>query len=96
MKQAQINLSQDNVIQAAEAGRQLLETPGAVNVPGPMSISGVTQILHALLTAIANKQVVVLQPQPSGEGKKEEEAKGGKDDEGAKAEKGKAEKGNGK
>ncbi len=63
-QQNQINLSQENIQQAAAAGLQLLQTPGAVNVPGPMSITGVMQILHGLLTAIVNKQVIVLNPQP--------------------------------
>jgi hypothetical protein len=80
MEQQQINLSQDNIVQAAAAGIQLLNTPGAVNVPSPMAISGISQVLHSLLLAIVNKQVMVLQmpaqekleetPPPEGDEKK--------------------------
>jgi len=66
--QQQINLSQENIQQAAAAGLQLLQTPGAVNVPGPMAVSGIISVLNGLLSAIVNQQVIVLNPQqPVGE-----------------------------
>lgn len=68
-QQQMVNLSQDNIQQAAAAGLTLLQTPGAVNVPGPMAVSGIVAVLNSLLTAIVNKQVVVLNPQPVGDKK---------------------------
>jgi hypothetical protein len=61
MNQGQkINLDQPQILQAAKAGLQLLNTPGAVNVPGPMAVTGEVQILNALLTAIVQQQVVLV------------------------------------
>lgn len=60
MEQKLINLSHEQTQQAAAAGVQLLQTPGAVSIPSPMAISGVVSTLNALLTAIASGQVVVV------------------------------------
>jgi hypothetical protein len=59
------DLSQQQIIQAANAGLQLLNTPGAVNVPGPMAVSGVTGALYNLLSAIATQEVVVINTPPT-------------------------------
>jgi len=63
MEQNKIDLSPQQVMNAAKAGIQLLNTPGSVNVPGPMAISGDVGVLNALLTAILNGQVLVVNPQ---------------------------------
>ena len=55
-----IDLSQQQIQKAAQAGVQLLNAPGAVSVPGPMSITGITQVLHAVLLGIAEGTLVVL------------------------------------
>jgi hypothetical protein len=55
-----VDLSQQQIQQAAQAGVTLLNTAGAVNVPGPMSISGITQVLHAVLLGIAEKRFAVI------------------------------------
>lgn len=60
MEQNLINLTHEQTQQAAAAGVQLLQTPGSVNIPSPMAISGVIGTLNALLTAIASGQVVVV------------------------------------
>lgn len=79
-----VNISQDQMKQAAAAGVQLLNTPGAVNVPGPMSISGITGTLNAMLTAIMNGEVMIVNiPQtpegdktpPDGDGEKKPDLK---------------------
>ncbi len=62
MKQNQIDLSPQQVMSAAAAGIQLLNTPGAVSVPGPMAVTDVVKVLNSLLTAIVNGQVVVVNP----------------------------------
>ena len=74
----QINLEQPQILRAANAGLQLLNTPGAVNVPSPMAITGDIQILNALLQAIVSQQVVLTNPPkapavptpPDGDGEK--------------------------
>ena len=58
----QVQIGPDQVIKAATAGLSLLNTPGAVNVPGPMAISGDIQLLNAVLTAIVQGQVVLGNP----------------------------------
>ena len=60
MEQPRIDLNPQQVQQAANAGVQLLNTPGAVNVPSPMACSGVMQTLLQLLMAIANREVMVV------------------------------------
>jgi len=55
-----VNLEPQQILRAAQAGMQLLQTPGAVNVPGPLAISGDVQILNALLGAIARGEVQVV------------------------------------
>jgi hypothetical protein len=47
MESQMIDLTPQQVRNAAQAGVTLLNTPGAVNVPSTMSITGVTQVLHA-------------------------------------------------
>ncbi len=64
-----INLEPQQVQQAAAAGLQLLNTPGAVSVPGPMALTNSVQILNAVLTAIANGQVVLVNAPPAEDGK---------------------------
>lgn len=59
MKQT-VDLSQQQIQQAAQAGVTLLNTPGAVNVPSTMSITGVTQVLHAFLLGIAEGRLAVI------------------------------------
>lgn len=81
MEQNTVNLSQEQMQQAATAGAQLLQTPGAVSIPSTMAITGIIGMLNALLTAIANGQVIVVNvPQkqipegeipPNGDGAKE-------------------------
>jgi len=69
--QDKIEIGPDQVIRAATAGLALLSTPGAVNVPGPMAISGDIQLLNAVLNAIVQRQVVLGHPEkgsPEGSG----------------------------
>ena len=68
-----IDISQEQMKQAASAGVQLLNMPGAVNVPSPMAISGVMGVLNSMLTAIANGEVILLnvpKKQTEGDGEK--------------------------
>jgi hypothetical protein len=60
MAQPKVDLNPSQVQQAAAAGVQLLNTPGAVNVSGPMAVSGIVGVLNSLLTAIANQEVMVV------------------------------------
>ncbi len=55
-----IDLTPQQVRNAAQAGVTLLNTPGAVNVPSTMSITGVTQVLHAVLLGIAEGRLMVI------------------------------------
>ena len=64
MEQPRVDLNPQQVQQAAIAGAQLLNTPGAVNVPSPMACSGVMKTLLQLLTAIANQEVMVVNLPP--------------------------------
>jgi len=64
MEQQKIDLNPQQVQQAATAGVQLLQTPGAVSVPSPMACSGVMKTLLQLLMAIANQEVMVLNVPP--------------------------------
>jgi hypothetical protein len=77
MDQRKIDITQEQMKQAAIAGVQLLNTQGAVTVPSPMAISGVMGVLNSMLTAIANGEVILLnvpvkqpegEPPPEGEG----------------------------
>lgn len=63
MEQNKIDLSPQQVMGAARAGLLLLNTPGSVNVPGPMAVSGEVGVLNALLNAIVSGQVLVVNPQ---------------------------------
>ncbi len=81
MEQQTIDITQDQMKQAASAGVQLLQTPGAVNVPSTMAITGVIGVLNSMLTAIANGQVLLLNApvkQPEGDGKTPPEGNGEK------------------
>jgi hypothetical protein len=60
MEQPRVDLNPQQVQMAANAGLSLLNTPGAVNVPGPMAVSGVIKTLAQLLTAIVNQEVMVV------------------------------------
>lgn len=60
MEQPRIDLNPQQVQQAAQAGVQLLQTPGAVSVPSPMACSGVMKTLLQLLLAISNQEVMVV------------------------------------
>jgi len=60
MNEPRIDLNPQQVQQAASAGVQLLQTPGAVSVPSPMACSGVMKTLLQLLMAIANQEVMVV------------------------------------
>jgi hypothetical protein len=60
MEQPRIDLNQDQIKMAANAGVTLLNTPGAVKVDGPMATSGVIRVLLQLLMAIANQEVLVV------------------------------------
>ena len=60
MEQQQIDLNPQQIQMAANAGITLLNTPGAVNVPSPMAVSGVVRVLMQLLMAIANQEVMVV------------------------------------
>ncbi len=60
MEQLQVDLTPQEIQQAANAGVTLLGTPGAVNVPSPMACSGVMKTLLQLLMAIANQQVMIV------------------------------------
>lgn len=60
MEQQRIDLNPQQVQMAAQAGVQLLNTPGAVNVPSPMAVSGAVRVLMQLLMAIANQEVMVV------------------------------------
>lgn len=66
--QQKINLELPQILQAARAGLQLLNTPGAVSVPSQMAITGDVQILNALLQAIVQQQVIVVNPPQAPEG----------------------------
>ena len=63
----QVQIGPEQVIKAATAGLTLLNTPGAVNVPGPMAISGDIQLLNAVLNAIVQGQVVLGNPMQEGD-----------------------------
>ena len=60
MEQPRIDLNQEQIKMAAQAGVTLLNTPGAVNVPSPMAVSGAVRTLMQLLMAIANNEVLVV------------------------------------
>ncbi len=60
MEQPQVDLNPQQIQAAGQAGVTLLTTPGAVNVPGPMAVSGVAQVLLQLLMAIAKQEVMVI------------------------------------
>ncbi len=62
--QQKMNLELPQILQAARAGLTLLNTPGAVSVPSQMAITGDVQILNALLTAIVQQQVMVVNAPP--------------------------------
>jgi hypothetical protein len=64
MEQRKVDITQEQMKQAATAGVQLLNTPGAVNVPSPMAISGVMGVLNSMLTAIANGEVILMNVAP--------------------------------
>ena len=64
MEQERIDLNPQQIQVAANAGVTLLNTPGAVNVPGPMAISGAVRVLMQLLMAIANQEVMVVNMPP--------------------------------
>jgi len=57
-----IQLSPEQIVSAAKAGVELLETKGAVNVPSTMSLTGDIPVLHAFLSALANGSVVLGSP----------------------------------
>lgn len=57
MEQPKIDLTPQQIQLAANAGMTLLNTPGAVNVPSPMAVSGVVRTLYQLLLAIAQGEV---------------------------------------
>lgn len=81
MNQNTVDITQEQMKQAASAGVQLLQTPGAVNVPSTMAITGVMGVLNSMLTAIANGQVILLNvpaKQPEGDGKTPPEGDGEK------------------
>jgi hypothetical protein len=81
MEQRKVDITQEQMKQAAIAGVQLLNTQGAVTVPSPMAISGVMAILNSMLTAIANGEVIlmnvppVITPEGDGDGKKKSDLK---------------------
>ena len=60
----QVNLEPQQILKAAQAGIQLLQTPGAVNVPGPLAISGDVAVLHAMLGAIVRQEVMIVNKPP--------------------------------
>ena len=60
MEQPRVDLNPQQVQMAAQAGVTLLNTPGAVNVPSPMAVSGAVRVLMQLLVAIANQEVMVV------------------------------------
>ncbi len=64
MEQQKVDLNPQQVQMAANAGLTLLNTPGAVNVPGPMAISGTVRVLSQLLLAIVNQEVMVINVPP--------------------------------
>jgi hypothetical protein len=64
MDKKTVDITQEQMKQAATAGVQLLNTQGAVNVPSPMAITGVMGVLNSMLTAIANGEVVLMNVSP--------------------------------
>ncbi len=64
MEQQKIDLNPQQIQMAANAGITLLNTPGAVNVSGPMAVSGVVRTLNALLVAIVNQEVMIVNVPP--------------------------------
>lgn len=64
MEQPKIDLNPQQIQLAANAGLTLLNTPGAVSVPGPMAVSGIVKTLAQLLLAIANQEVMVINIPP--------------------------------
>ena len=82
MDQRTVDITQEQMKQAASAGVQLLNTQGAVNVPSPMAITGVMGVLNSMLTAIANGEVILLnvpkqkvETPPEGDGEKKPDLK---------------------
>lgn len=57
MDQQKVDLNPQQIQMAAQAGITLLNTPGAVNVPSPMAVSGVVRILYQLLLSISQGEV---------------------------------------
>lgn len=68
-----LNLSQQQMQLAANAGIQLLNTSGAVNVPGPLAVTDQIKHLNVMLNGIASGQVVVVNPKNVKKGEPEEE-----------------------
>ena len=64
MEQPKMDLTPQQIQMAANAGITLLNTPGAVNVPGPMAVSGIVRTLNAFLLAIVNQEVMVVMVPP--------------------------------
>ncbi|MCK5644825.1 MAG: hypothetical protein KAJ19_28760 [Gammaproteobacteria bacterium] len=62
--QPKVDITQAQMQQAATAGVQLLNTPGAVNVPSTMAMTGAIAVLSSMLTAIANREVVLMNVNP--------------------------------
>lgn len=72
MNKQTVDISQEQMKQAAAVGVQLLNTPGAVNVPSQMAITGMVGVLNSMLSAIMNGEVILLNvpaKQPEGDGK---------------------------
>jgi hypothetical protein len=59
-----IDLNTQQIQLAANAGITLLNTPGAVSVPGPMAVSGIVTTLMQLLLAIQNGEVMIVNVPP--------------------------------
>jgi hypothetical protein len=60
MEQPKVDLNPQQVQMAANAGITLLNTPGAVNVPSPMAVSGIVRTLYQMLLAISNGEVMLV------------------------------------
>ena len=64
MDQPKVDLNPQQIQMAANAGIQLLNTPGAVNVPSQMAVSGAVRVLYQLLLAISNGEALVINAPP--------------------------------
>lgn len=63
MEQQTVNITQDQVARAAQAGVKLLNDDERVNVPPSLALSGDLTVLVGVLSSLASGQAVLANPQ---------------------------------